>query len=95
MFSSTSPIFLLILDKRYYNSTFLQLFFNTFYLFEEMEPMFLIHNISIATDNYIIQFGDDVNKYPEYLSSCRAIIIFGNGLNLLEKTIVSLCQFLF
>ena len=63
--------------------------------FEEMEPMFVIHNISIATDDDIIQFGDDVNIYPVY--SSRAIIICGNCLNWLEKTIVSdhiFCQFL-
>ena len=36
--------------------------------------MFVIHNISIATDDDIIQFGDDVNIYHVYLSS--AIIIF-------------------
>ena len=47
----------------------------------------MIHNISIATDDDIIQFGDDVNIYPLDLS--RAIIIWGNGLNWLEKTIVS------
>ena len=52
-----------------------------------MEPMFVIHNISIATDDDIIQFGDDVNIYPVYLS--RAIIIWRNCLNWLEKTIVS------
>ena len=63
--------------------------------FEEMEPMFVIHNISIATDDDIIQFGDDVNIYPVYLS--KAIIMWGNCLNWLEKTIVSdyiFCQFL-
>ena len=56
--------------------------------------MFEIHNISITTDD-IIQFGDDVNIYPIYLS--RAITIWGNCLNWLEKTIVSdhiFCQFL-
>ena len=26
----------------------------------------MIHNISIATDDDIIQFGDDVNIYPIY-----------------------------
>ena len=60
-----------------------------------MEPMFVIHNISIATYDDIIKFGDDVNIYPVYLS--RAIIICGNCLNWLEKTIVSdhiFCQFL-
>ena len=43
----------------------------------------MIHNISIATDDDIIQFGDDVNIHPEYLS--RVIIICGNCLNRLEK----------
>ena len=55
----------------------------------------MIHNISIATDDDIIIFGDDVNIYPVYLS--RAIIICGNCIKLLEKTIVSdhtFCQFL-
>ena len=28
----------------------------------------MIHNISIATDDEIIQFDDDVNIYPVYLS---------------------------
>ena len=64
--------------------------------FEEMEPMLVIHNISIATDDDIIQFGDDVNIYPVY--SSRAIIIWGNCLNWLEKNnIVSgyiFCRFL-
>ena len=26
----------------------------------------MIHNISIATDDDVIQFGDDVNIYPVY-----------------------------
>ena len=63
--------------------------------FEEMEPMFVKHNISIATNDDIIQFGNDVNIYTVYLS--RAIIIWGNCLNWLEKTIVSdhiFCQIL-
>ena len=42
----------------------------------------MIHNVSIATDDYIIQFGDDVNIYPVYLS--RAIIIRGYCLDWLE-----------
>ena len=57
--------------------------------------MLVIHNISIATYDDIIHFGDDVNTYPVYLS--RAIIIWGNCLNCLEKTIVldnTFCQFL-
>ena len=52
-----------------------------------MKPMFVIHNISIATDDNIIQLGKDVNIYTVYLS--RAIFIWGNCLNWLEKTIVS------
>ena len=55
----------------------------------------MIHNISIATDDDIIQFGDDVNIYTVY--SSRAIIICGNYHNWLEKAIVSghiFCQFL-
>ena len=55
----------------------------------------MIHNISIATDDDIIQFCDDVNIYPVY--SSRAIIIWENCLNLLEKMIVSdhiFCQIL-
>ena len=47
----------------------------------------MIHNIYIATDDDIIQFADDVNINPVYLS--RAIIIWGNCLNWLENTIVS------
>ena len=55
----------------------------------------MIHNISMATADDIIQFGDDVDIYPVYLS--RAIIICRNCLNWLDKTIVSghiFCQFL-
>ena len=47
----------------------------------------MIHNISIPTDDDIIQFGDDVTIYPVYLS--RAINMWGNCLSWLEKTIVS------
>ena len=55
----------------------------------------MIHNVSIATDDDLIQFGNDVNIYHVYLS--RAIVMWGNCLNWLEKTIVSdyiYCQFL-
>ena len=55
----------------------------------------MIHNISIATDDDIIQFGDNVYIYPVYLS--WAIIICGYCFNWLEKTIVkdhNFCQFL-
>ena len=45
------------------------------------------HNIPIGTYDDIIQLGDGVNIYPVYLS--RTIIIWGNCLNWLEKTIVS------
>ena len=52
----------------------------------------MIHNILIATNDDIIQFVDDVNINPVYLS--RAIIIRGNCINWLEKTIVSDVNFL-
>ena len=55
----------------------------------------MTYNTSIATADDIIQFGDDVNIYPAYIS--RAIIIWGNCFNWLEKTIVSdhiFCQIL-
>ena len=39
----------------------------------------MIHNISIATDDDIIQFGNDVNIYTENLY--RATIVWGNCLN--------------
>ena len=49
--------------------------------------MFVILNISIATDDDIVHIGDDVNIYPVFLS--KTIIIWENYLNWLEKTIVS------
>ena len=52
----------------------------------------MLHNISMATDDDIIQFWDDINIYPVYLS--RAIIIWDNCLNWLEKTMISFSQFL-
>ena len=73
MFSSTFQICLPIFNRKYYNLTFYSIFSTPAIFFEEMEPMFVIHNISIATDDDIIKFGDDVNIYPVYLS--RAIII--------------------
>ena len=88
MFFITLKIFLQIFNKK--NIT-IRLFYSNFstpfIFFEEMEPMFVIHNISIATDDDIIQVGDDVNTYPVYLS--WTIIICGNCLNWLEKTNVS------
>ena len=47
----------------------------------------MMHNISIATVEDIIQLGDDIYIITVYLS--RAIIIWGNCLNWLEKTIAS------
>ena len=73
MFSSTFQILLQSINKKYYILTFLQQFSTPAIFFEEMEPMFVIHHISIATDDDIIQFGNDVSIYPVYLS--RAIII--------------------
>ena len=56
MFSSTFE-----LHSDIFTAIFRHLFF-----FEEMEPMYVIHKISIATVYDIIQFGDDVNIYPVY-----------------------------
>ena len=96
MLSSTFQIFLQIFNKKILQSDIFTAIFSTpAIFFEEIEPIFVIHNISIATDDDVLQFGDDVNIYPVYLS--RAIIIWGNCLNWLEKTIVSdyiFCQFL-
>ena len=47
----------------------------------------MIHNISVATDDDIKQYGDGVYIYPVY--SSRAINMLGNCLIWLEKTIVS------
>ena len=66
MFSSTFQIFLLILNKNYYNLTFYSYFSTPATFFEKMEPMFEIHYISIATDDGIIRIDDDVNIYPVY-----------------------------
>ena len=87
MYSITFQIFVRIFNRKYCNLTFLQQFSTPAIFLEEIEPLFVIHHISIATDDDIIQFGDDVNIYSEYLS--RVIIICGNCLNWLEKTIVS------
>ena len=87
MFISTFQMFLQIFNKNYTIWHFYSHFSTPAIFFEEMEPMFVIHNISIATDDDIIQFGDNVNIYSVYLS--RAIIIWINCLNWLEKTIVS------
>ena len=88
MLSSTFQIFLLILiKKKSYNLTFHSNLSTPAIFYEEMEPMFDIHNISIQSDDDIIQIGYDVNIYPVYLS--RSIIIWGNYLNWLENTIAS------
>ena len=38
----------------------------------------MIHNISIATDDDIIEFGDDVHVNINTVYLSRAIIIWGN-----------------
>ena len=73
MFSSTFQIFLQRFNKNITIRHFYSNFSTPAIFFEEIEPMFETHNISISTDDDIIQFGDDVNIYPVYLS--RAIII--------------------
>ena len=95
MFFSTFQIFLQISIKKITIWHFYSNFSTPAIFLEKMEPMFVVHNNSIATDDDIIQFGDDVKIYPVYIS--RAIVICGNCLNWLEKTIVSdhnFCQFL-
>ena len=52
----------------------------------------MIHNISIATDDDIIQFGDGVNIYYVYLS--MVIIILGNWLENATISDLIFCQFL-
>ena len=56
-------MFLLIFNKTYDNVTFYSNFSTPDICFEEMEPMFVILNISIATDDDIVHIGDDVNIY--------------------------------
>ena len=87
MFSSTFQMFLQNFNKKYCNLYFYSNFSTPAIFFDEMEPMFVIHTTSIATDDDIIQFGNDVNIYSIY--SSRVIIISGNCLNWQEKTIVS------
>ena len=73
-FFSTFQIFLQIFNKKYYNLTFLQQFFNTCYLFGRNGANVCdtqIYNISLATDDDIIQFGDDVNIYPCIFILCN------------------------
>ena len=51
----------------------------------------MIHNISIATDDDIIQSGNDVSIHPVYY------LVWGNSLNWLQKILFSdhiFCQFL-
>ena len=74
MFSSTFQYLCKFSIKKYNNLTFLQQFFNTCYLFGINGANVCDTHISIATDDDITQFGDDVNIYPVYLS--RVIIIF-------------------
>ena len=83
MLYSTFQLFLQIFNKKYSKLAFFSNVSSPAIFFEEMEPMFVIHNISKATDDDIIQLGDDVNIRRVYLS--RAIIVWGNCLNWLEK----------
>ena len=59
--------------------------------FEEMEPMYVIHNISIATYDDIIQFGDDLNIYTLYIYpgqlSFGEIVLIGQKRPLLQTII--------
>ena len=94
LFPSIFRAFLLICTNIYYNLTFYSNFSPPTNFSEELEPMFVIHNISIATADDVTYFGDDVKYIPCILP--RAITIWGCCLNWLEKTIVSdhfFCQF--
>ena len=62
-FSSHFKIFLQISIKNITIRHFYSNFSTPAIFFEETKPMFVIHNISIATDDDIIQFGSDVNIY--------------------------------
>ena len=75
IFSCIYQIFLPIFSKKDNNLTFYSNFSVPAILSEEIEPICVIHNISIATADDITSFGDDVNIYPVLLS--RAIIILG------------------
>ena len=86
MFFSTFQVFPQIFNKEYFNLALDSNFSKPAIFFEEMSQ-FVIHNISIATDDDIIQFGNDVNIYTVYLSG--AIDIWGHCLNWQEKTVVS------
>ena len=77
MFYSTFQIFLQIFNKEYYNLAFYSIFSTPAIFFEEMEPMLVIHNISIATDDDIIQFGNDVNIITESLNNHPGQLSFG------------------
>ena len=72
---------------KYYNLTLYSFISTPAINFEEMEPMFVIHNISIATADDIIHIDDDVNIYPVYLF--WTTIILGNFLDWLGKAFVS------
>ena len=79
---SIFQIFLLIFNKKkkiLQSDIYTASNFSTPAIFFEkkMEPMLVIHNISIATDDDIIQFGDDVNIYP----------VFGNSTMTTECTL--------
>ena len=55
MFSSTLQIFLQIFNKKILQSDiFTAIFQHLLSFFEEIEPMFVIHNTSIATDDDIM-----------------------------------------
>ena len=84
IFSSTFQIFLQIFNKEILQADIFTAIFQHLLSFWKERSL---HNVSRATDDGIIQFGDDVNIYTVYLS--RAITTCGNCLNWLEKTIVS------
>ena len=51
---NTFQLLVQIFNNKYYILTFYNIFSTPAIFFEEMKPMFVIHNISIATDDDII-----------------------------------------
>ena len=56
--------FLRICLNKYYNLTFYSNFSTPTNCSEELEPMFVIHNISMATADDVTYFGDNVKYIP-------------------------------
>ena len=71
LFPSIFQAFLLICINKYYNLTFYSNFSPPTNFSEELEPMFVIHNISIATADDVTYFVDDVKYIPCIFTQCN------------------------